>query len=61
MVHGYLGTTGSFRDLRVLGDVGGEIGSLLIPLLEEWTLAPASRDGVPVEIELLLVIPPYLA
>ncbi len=61
MVHGYLAKSGSFRDLRVLGDESGEIGSLLIPLLEEWTLVPASRDGVPVEVELLLVIPPYLA
>ena len=49
------------RSVLSQNPVFSKIEPLLIPLLEEWTLVPATRDGVPVEVELLLVIPPYLA
>jgi hypothetical protein len=59
MIHGYLDDSGHFEDLRLLGQDGSEIEPNVIPFLEQWTFRPATRDGMPVQIEVLLVIPPF--
>ena len=56
-LHGFLTETGSFRDLRVVvGEkLAGEL--MVLSLLNQWTFRPATRDGRPVEVEIVMVIP----
>ena len=58
MVHGFLDKSGQFKDLTVLRAPEGEIAEMLLPQLRLWVFRPATRDGVPVMIEVLLAIPP---
>ncbi len=55
-VHGFLSAEGRFEQLRILGDEPGPQD--LLNTLEEWEFRPATRDAVPVRIEILLIIPP---
>ncbi len=55
-VHGFLSAEGRFERLRILGDEPGPED--LLAALREWQFRPATRDAVPVEIEVLLIIPP---
>lgn len=57
MIHGFLETRGRFDGLRGLGLSGAEDGPLIIPILEQWEFRPATRDGRPVRVEILLAIP----
>ena len=56
-LHGFLTETGAFRDLRVVvGEkVAGEL--MVLSLLNQWSFRPATRDGRPVEVEIVMVIP----
>jgi hypothetical protein len=58
MVHGFLDKSGLFKDLTVLRAPDGGIAELLLPQLAQWVFRPATRDGVPVIVEVLLAIPP---
>ena len=55
--HGFLTPSGQFRALRPVRSEDAEVVPQLIPYLEKWEFRPATRDGKPVEVELLLVIP----
>jgi len=55
--HGFLTPSGQFRALRPVRTEDAEIVPQLIPYLEKWDFRPATRDGKPVEVELVLVIP----
>ena len=56
VLHGLLSAAGVFREIT-----GPEAESPLVrevlPLLREWQFRPALRDRVPVEVEVLLIIP----
>jgi hypothetical protein len=56
-VHGFLTERGQFRALGAIRAEDAEMVAQLIPYLEKWEFRPATRDGKPVEVELLLVIP----
>jgi len=59
MVHGFLDKAGQFKDLTVLRASNERIAPILIPQLSAWHFRPATRDGVPVLVEVLLAIPPH--
>jgi hypothetical protein len=56
-LHGFITATGAFRNLRVV--VGEKLATdlMVLPLLSRWTFRPATRDGRPIEVEVVLVIP----
>ncbi len=56
-IHGFIDDKGHFQDLRVLGKDKAEFEGNLIPFLERWIFRPAVRDGVPVLVEILLIVP----
>ncbi len=56
--HGVLDAGGRLREMRILSERDPEIRELLLETFAEWKFRPATRDGVPVRIEVLVVIPP---
>jgi hypothetical protein len=56
-LHGFLTESGQFRALGAIRAEDAEMVAQLIPYLEKWEFRPATRDGKPVEVELLLVVP----
>jgi hypothetical protein len=58
VVHGFLDKSGHFKDLAVLRAPDSGIADMLLPQLAQWVFRPATRDGVPVLVEILLAIPP---
>ena len=57
LVHGILKTDGRFENLALVYPREIDRKELLISSLKQWTFRPASRDGVPSEVEVLLIIP----
>jgi len=57
MVRGILNSDGRFDKLALV--FPGELGrkDVLLSSLKQWAFRPASRDGVPSEVEILLIIP----
>jgi hypothetical protein len=53
--HGFLDTDGQFRDLRLLGADPAGVGPEILRLLRNWQFRPATRDGRPVRVEMVLV------
>jgi hypothetical protein len=58
MVHGFLEPTGRFKELKLVRESSPRFKDLILPFLEQWEFRPGTRDGVPVRLEILLVIPP---
>jgi hypothetical protein len=57
MVHGFIGASGRFLDLGVLGKGDVSENAQAIAVLEQWEFRPASQNGRPVRVEVLLAIP----
>ena len=57
LVHGFLDTAGKFKGLKLLQEPSRDFRWQLVPFLEQWQFRPGTRDGVPVLLEILLVIP----
>jgi len=57
VLRGVLTAAGSFTDLKP-ADLNNPIARQVLPLLAQWRFRPAFRDKVPVDVEVLLVIPP---
>jgi hypothetical protein len=57
MVHGLIAANGRFQDLRVLGAGDPQDNAHVIAVLEQWEFRPATRQGRPVHVEVLLAIP----
>lgn len=57
MVHGILTPEGRFEQLALVFPGELEKKDLLMSSLKRWTFRPATRDGVPSAIEILLIIP----
>jgi hypothetical protein len=58
IVHGLIDATGHFRTLKLLRETDPRLREQIIPVLEKWEFRPGTRDGMPVLLEILLVIPP---
>jgi hypothetical protein len=56
VLRGRLSTAGIFRDITA-SDGENPLALELLPLLSQWQFRPAQRDQVPVEVEILLIIP----
>lgn len=54
--HGLLSAAGVFREITG-PDAESPLVREVLPLLREWQFRPALRDRVPVEVEVLLIIP----
>ena len=57
LVHGYVTTSGRFRDARVVAPGEPETDQAILASLAGWEFRPADKDGVPVVVEFLLAIP----
>lgn len=57
MVHGMLTTDGQFDQLAMVFPEELSTKDLLLHSLKLWAFRPASRDGEPVPVEVLLIIP----
>jgi len=57
IVHGILGSDGRFDHLALVSPADLEKKDLLISSLKQWTFRAANRDGLPSEVEILLIIP----
>jgi hypothetical protein len=57
MLHGFVDDAGHFRDLRVVAGNESAERSMILPLLKHWVFRPATRDGAPVTVEIVLVMP----
>lgn len=54
-LHGFITTAGRFDGLRTLG-AASEMSDLIMPALNKWEFRPATQDGRPVRIEIVLVM-----
>jgi hypothetical protein len=57
VLHGFLTTAGRFREVKAT-DPSNPITAQILELLSEWQFRPALLNKSPIEIEILLVIPP---
>jgi hypothetical protein len=60
-IHALLDKAGKFSSLRLLGSMDKTIETALYNLLVQWEFRPATRDGAPVAVEVVLAIPPSKA
>ena len=58
LVHGFLDIGGRFKQLTLLRQQDPRTGELVLPFLEKWEFRPATKDGRPILVEILLAIPP---
>jgi len=57
VLHGLLSAAGIFHEVKA-PDTESALVREVLPLLSQWQFRPALRDKVPVEVEILLIIPP---
>ena len=57
VIHGFLTAAGAFRGVAA-SDSTDPLALAVLPSLELWHFRPATKDRQPVEVEVLLVIPP---
>jgi len=57
LVHGFVNTDGRFAQLSVAYPPGFFETDLLLRSLKKWEFRPAMKDGQPVTVEVLLIIP----
>jgi hypothetical protein len=57
VVHGSITPAGRFDQLSALGDIDSTIKASLLSALEHWEFRPATRDGEPSAVEIVLIIP----
>jgi hypothetical protein len=60
VLHGFLTTQGTFRALRPVDNADASLLSKIEPYLAQWEFRPATRDGRPIELEILLVVPQFV-
>jgi hypothetical protein len=57
VLHGLLSAAGILREVKA-PNMDNALVREVLPLLGQWQFRPASRDKAPVEVEILLIIPP---
>ena len=55
-VVGVLAANGRLHGLQAATPAQAEDIRLLLPFLEEWTFRPAAQNGIPADVEILLII-----
>lgn len=55
-IHGYVNSSGRFEQLEAVGDPALEETPVVLKTLMQWEFRPASKDGVPTLVEILLCI-----
>jgi hypothetical protein len=58
IVHGFVTAQGKFRSLRAIRSEDEDAVRRLAMHLNRWDFRPAARGGTPIEVEVVLVIPP---
>jgi hypothetical protein len=56
-IHGFVNTSGRFQDLTEAGDPVIENLDGVIETLQQWMFRPATKDGAPAVVEILLCVP----
>jgi hypothetical protein len=57
ILHGMITAAGRFDQLAVIFPADYAQKELLVSSLKLWEFRPAARDGVPVPVEVLLIVP----
>ena len=57
VLHGTLGASGRLRDIHMTNP-NQTLAQQLLPFLADWQFRPATLDRQPLDVEVLLVIPP---
>lgn len=57
VMHGFITELGEFSELRVVSGKETAEDLMVLPLLQHWVFRPATRDGRPIAVEFVLVIP----
>lgn len=60
LFQGVLGANGRFVHLRPVQDSDFQPQPELLQYLEQWQFRPATVDGVPGDVEVLLLVPPFI-
>jgi hypothetical protein len=56
LFHGFLGPNGKFQTLRQRATTESEAGAQVLEHLESWEMRPATRDGLPVRVQVIVVV-----
>jgi len=57
LLHGFLNANGKLRDMSA-AEAGNAIARQVLELLGDWQFRPAMKQDKPVDVEILLAIPP---
>jgi hypothetical protein len=57
LVHGFVSQQGKVQTMRIATSINAEVDALVLDALQDWEFRPATRDGAPILVEFLLVIP----
>lgn len=57
MVHGFVNQAGRFETLSIVFPEGFSRAQFVLAALKQWQFRPASEDGQPARVEVLLIIP----
>jgi hypothetical protein len=57
MIHGFVNQSGRFETLSVLFPEAFPKAQFVLAALQQWQFRPASQDGQPARVEVLLIIP----
>jgi len=57
LFHGYMGTNGKFQSMKQRATTESDIGTVVLKQLEGWEMRPATRDGLPVKVQVIVVVP----
>lgn len=57
LVHGFISAEGKLKNLSVEFPPGFSLAKLVLKALDQWQFRPATLNGTPTEVEVLLIIP----
>jgi hypothetical protein len=57
MIHGFIDEAGRFQGLSVAFPPAFPLAQFVLDALEKWQFRPATQDGRPIRVEVLLIIP----
>jgi hypothetical protein len=60
MIHGFVNQSGRFEGLDIVFPPQLALGQFVLKSLENWQFRPASQNGQPAKVEVLLIIPEQL-
>ena len=58
LIHGMVDTSGRFQELRVITTTAGHRAERILAYLAQWEFRPATQDGRPILVEVILAVPP---